>query len=161
MKSERWAEWLTPVTGGMAIALLIVATVVRPAKADGNTSCGQCMSYWDYKVNKDKLCDHLTQYKKLECKYKKISEECGDTPEDDSKPCPGPDSPDTLADCGSEECNYYAGSGVEELNVCDWNCWSRRCESGGVEYTCLDRQKPCELGDPTYKCSECRCNPTP
>jgi len=153
MKSQLWVECLTPLTAGMAVTLLIVATIVGTARAEDNI-CLQCQDYWYYRGVKEGVCDKYKNpsYERQQCLTQYYMDWCWG----EGKPCPNSGNLPPTMDCSSDECNYYAYMQNPDISVCDWDCWNRSCSETNV---CLDRQKKCDPGDPSYKCSECRCNP--
>ena len=149
-------EWrVERLTGGMALALLIVATVVGTARADDNI-CTQCTNYWQNRCGLDKACVAYPQqsYQYQQCCWNYVQQHCV-----------GPGLPCTVmgemshtaVDCSAFECNAYPD--IPGASVCSEKCWNRSCSA---ENQCLDRQKQCNPNkDPSYKCIECRCNPNP
>ncbi len=160
MIAKRLIDRLTPVTAGMALALLAVALVVQPVRADSSL-CTQCRTYWYYWLNSGlntTVCQGFPNpsYQRNNCFDNYVSLKCGDKPDDDSFPCPGPDSQGGLSDCTDPGCNLYP---PDVGNICTWECWNKSCDSGDAEKRCYDAKVKCDpsSGDPSTKCSECKC----
>lgn len=173
--SERRTRQLTAGLGGMALALLMVALVVRQAQAA--TDCSACLErkarnaetqcaplkgpghqYWEYSY-----C--FQQY------YNVNHEECYAGP---NPPCPGDGSDNGIVkDCSSSECRFVP----EEVNeiespsgeppcgdyltdmgggtICDNACYAQSCGAAADSTTCRDRQLPFPPGTPKLRPSPC------
>ncbi len=124
MTRHSWMERLTPFTGGMAMALLVVALVVQPAWAEDYNTCTRCLAY--YELRCDKLNDvpivgsdppanwppcgpkpsgQAAYYAWRDCMERCKAHHCVG----EDKSCPGKNAPNTNADCGSPGCNFYDG----------------------------------------------------
>jgi hypothetical protein len=146
------AERFVPLTGGMTVALLIVATVVGTARADENI-CTQCMNYWYYIGDKNGVCNQYPNPspQRQQCLTAYYMYMCWG----EGGPCKkGGQLP--VADCGSDDCSFFPE--IPESSVCKWECWNRICDDGPPEKRCFDRPKKCHPEDPTYECSECKCD---
>jgi hypothetical protein len=135
MTRTKWAEWLTPFTAGMAIALLVVAVVVQPAWAN-NPQCSACMNYWTSTCINGKVaqCAGYTGQMRYQCCYNYATTECSKTVPGKSykEPCPGdPGEPyyndctslycAILVDCIDKDGPYKGGTCSNICNVCDSN----------------------------------------
>ncbi len=160
MTRHSWMERLTPFTGGAAIALLVMALVVQPVWADGTyNTCTQCLNYWEYKLTRNKTCGTWSTqseyYAWRNCMEDNKRYNCVGQ-EGSGMACPGKELPDTLKDCGSDACNFYAG--IPNASVCQWDCWGRPCANYLLNGEgCRDVPKDCDLKGPSTACFECKC----
>ncbi len=128
MTRHSWPERLTPLTGGAAMALVVVAMVVQPAWAV-TAACANCMSYWNAHAADAgqptppgspppyQLCDGLSGDQRQACISNRVSYECTKNKVKDSQgnilysmPCNGPPESWWYSDCGSDTCSTSSGT---------------------------------------------------
>ena len=109
MTRTKWAERLTPFTAAMALSLLVVALVVKPAWAVNNPQCDACQNYWNNAAQPGgTICQGLTGYPWDQCRWKAIHDNCfkpvaGQTY---TEPCYGDPGQPYYTDCSSVDCAY-------------------------------------------------------
>ena len=108
MTRTKWAERLTPFTAAMALSLLVVALVVKPAWAVNNPQCTACQNYWNNAAAQPggTICQGLKGYYWDQCRWKAIHDNCfkpvaGKTY---TEPCYGDPGQPYYTDCSSENC---------------------------------------------------------
>lgn len=129
MTRTKWAERLTPFTAAMALSLLVVALVVKPAWAVNNPQCTACQNYWNNAAAQPggTICQGLKGYYWDQCRWKAIHDNCfkpvaGKTY---TEPCYGDPGQPYYTDCTSEDCSWlscpmYGGSSCTGFcNGCD------------------------------------------
>ena len=143
----RLVDRLTPFTGGAAIAVLIVACVVQPAKAV-TPACAACMDYWTANSNKaGQPCYGMTgQYLQL-CISQQIQKNCAKKVEcaTYTTPCFGDPGNPGYTDCTSENCSYvscWEYNGTICTNFCN-NCDANGTKCNQLQQVNKSKFSPC------------------
>ena len=174
MTRLKWAERLTPFTAAMALSLLVVALVVKPAWATDNPQCTACQNYWNNaaqpydktKPGTGKICQGLPipSYQWDQCRWKAIHDNCfkpvaGQTY---TEPCYGDPGLKYYTDCMSNDC--ATPTSCEDKAGNKWQggaCfyWCGGC-SATVEATCKDLKFDPQKDTVVSACQAyCGCSP--
>ena len=137
MNERKWMNRMTPVAGGIALAMVLIASAV--AHADGITVCESCTQRMWARANSDpNICGNVQGQWRLACINAYVKAQCWDTgicP--DETPAPG----------GTAQCAGMIGPGFclnKSIGICTNETWGLNCASNSSK-TCKDVQ----IADPT------------
>ncbi len=144
MSERKWMNQLTPVAGGIALALVLIGSAV--AHAD-YTTCQQCRDYWSYYYANTTVAnggckDFVSTSQsnnKGKCINDKVDAQCKATC--DANPIPVQTTTCAGEDGVKDACRTQTGtSGDDASGPCNQNCWGATCNSSDSTKRCILKQ---------------------